>query len=101
MNRVGYGIKAVLFFVIALTWLVSAPALAQSAPTLDGLVDDVYYSHGYVLDYVGFYASAQASLYVLDNTTIDSSYVWICWVIHTDFNDNRHLATEDTEVHRE
>ena len=88
MNRVGYGIKAVLFFVIALIGLVSAPALAQSAPTLDGFVDEVYYSHGYSVDYAGFYPEARAVLYVLDDTSIDANYVYIAWVITTDFNDN-------------
>lgn len=69
-------------------------SFAQSPPTLDGLVDNVYLSHGYSIDYDGFYPQARATLYVLDDPGIDANYVWLAWLIVKDFNDNSYGANK-------
>ena len=62
---------------------------AQTAPTLDGLVDAIYYSHnGRSIEYKGFYPEANATLYVMDDVNVDSNYIWLAWIITKDFNDN-------------
>jgi hypothetical protein len=76
-----------LILITALTGFMQVPAFAQ-APTLDGQLDSVYLSHGYSIDYDGFYPGANATLYVIDNTSIDANNIWVAWVISKDFNDN-------------
>lgn len=63
-------------------------ALAAGPPILDGLVDDVYLSHGYAINYEGFYPEASATLYVIDDTSVDTTYIWLAWVVTKDFDDN-------------
>jgi len=75
-----------IFFLLVAAW-GNTKAYAQ-APTLDGQLDSVYFSHGYSIDYDGFYPGANATLYVIDNTSIDANNIWVAWVISKDFNDN-------------
>ena len=65
-----YFTKKILIF-IAILFSFAFVSLQAQAPVVDGFVDTIYYSNGYVIDYVGFYASAKASLYVLDDVSID------------------------------
>ena len=71
---------------------VGSVAHAQGPPVLDGLLDDAYVSHGYSIDYEGFYPQATATLYVLDDTSVDANYIWLGWVVSRDFNDNSYGA---------
>jgi hypothetical protein len=91
-----FKILSVLFFVFILILSSGTmPVFGQTAPTLDGWLDDVYKSHGRAYSYSGFYLNANAILYIIDDTTIDPTYVYIAWVIDRGFNDasygdNRH-----------
>ncbi|MCK4761321.1 MAG: hypothetical protein KAW12_03915 [Candidatus Aminicenantes bacterium] len=66
----------------------STAVFAQSPPALDGQLDAVYKSHGRSFSYQGFYLNANAILYIIDDTGIDATYVYIAWVIDRAFNDN-------------
>jgi len=87
----GRVLLVVLLLGVALAPLASV-ADAQGSPVLDGLLDGVYLSHGYTIDYEGFYPQATATLYVLDNTSVDANYIWLGWVVSRDFNDNSYGA---------
>lgn len=99
-NRKGFWIKGISVFMAALAWFISVLigdgpiAFAAGPPILDGLVDDVYLSDGYSIDYEGFYAQARATLYIIDDTSVDNSYIWLAWVVTKDFNDNSYGANK-------
>jgi hypothetical protein len=99
MRKKGYHHRvSVLFIYISFGFIIlsggASAAFAQSPPNLDGLVDNVYISHGYSIDYDGFYPQAKATLYVLDDASIDANYVWLAWLIVKDFNDNSYGANK-------
>ncbi|MGD2085470.1 MAG: C25 family cysteine peptidase [Candidatus Aminicenantes bacterium] len=86
-KRSFFNINLFTILITALIALMQAPTYAQ-APNLDGQLDSIYFSHGYSIDYDGFYPGANATLYVIDNTSVDANNIWIAWVISKDFNDN-------------
>ncbi len=58
-------------------------------PVFDGRLEDVYFTHGKRIYYGNvMFQNASANLYVIDNTTIDATYVWIAWVLNPYFIDN-------------
>lgn len=58
-------------------------------PVLNGRLEDVYLSHGKRIYYGNpTYQNASEDLYVIDNTTIDATYVWIAIVLNPHFVDN-------------
>lgn len=91
-----FKILSVIFFMFMLIFAGGTmPAFGQSTPTLDGWLDPVYKSHGRSYSYSGFYLNANATLYIIDDSSIDPTYVYIAWVIDRGFNDasygdNRH-----------
>jgi len=88
IEKHGFKILTVIFFVCMAILAGSAlPVFGQSAPTLDGWLDDVYKSHGRSYSYSGFYLNANAILFIIDDTSIDPTYVYIAWVIDRGFND--------------
>lgn len=94
MKRKKMGKKVCLVFLSIFIGLFAVPVFTQSPPTLDGLIDPVYYSHGYSVSYKGFYIGAEATLHVFDKPSIDPNYVWLCWEIATTFNDNSYGANQ-------
>jgi hypothetical protein len=56
---------------------------------LDGKIEDLYLTHGKHIYYGNLnYENASGNLYVVDNTSIDSEYVWIAWVLNPFYVDN-------------
>lgn len=78
---------AILFLFILIFLGDMRSVFGQSPPTLDGWLDNVYKSHGRSFSYSGFYLNANATLYIIDDTTIDPTYIYIAWVIDKGFND--------------
>lgn len=74
-------LAGILFFVLLFS------TVSVNAVTLDGIIDSDYYSHGIASRYYGFTEGASAILYVIDDTSIDTDYVWLAWSIDTSFND--------------
>jgi len=69
--------------------VIMATAGGGNAPVLDGLLDDVYITHGKKIHYGNLqYENASGDLYIIDNVTIDPDYVWLAWVINPGFVDN-------------
>lgn len=60
---------------------------ATGEPILDGVVDPEYLIYGVTLDYQSYLPQGTAKLYVLDNTSVDSNYVWLAWVVGKTYND--------------
>ncbi|MBN1314765.1 MAG: hypothetical protein JXA42_04835 [Anaerolineales bacterium] len=81
-------VLAILLGFSSLVTLGVKPAFAAEPPVLDGLVDDVYLGHdGRAIHYEGFYPEATATLYVMEEETIDDTYIWLAWIVTKDFND--------------
>ena len=58
-------------------------------PVFDGQFEDVYLSHGKQIYYGNLnYENASGNLYVIDNTSIDSEYIWIAWILNPFYLDN-------------
>ena len=79
---------SVLGTLAIFVYLSLVPTFAATPPTLDGLIDSVYFSDGYSIDYEGFYPEARATFRFIDDTGVDATYIWATWEITTDFNDN-------------
>ncbi len=97
-KREKFNFRLCAVLVTAFLWilpLLPARAFAQSPPTLDGQLDDVYLSHGHIYDWGGYYENADAKLYVISDTSIDANYIWMVWVINKGFNDNSY----NTNIH--
>jgi hypothetical protein len=66
-----------------------APINNVNPPVFDGQFEDVYLSQGKRIYYRNLtYENASGDLYVVDNTSIDSEYVWIAWVLNPYYVDN-------------
>ncbi|MCH7663960.1 MAG: hypothetical protein IH859_08865, partial [Chloroflexi bacterium] len=94
INRLKISVVGTLAIFIFLSLI---PTQAAAPPTLDGLIDTVYYSNGYSIDYEGFFPEARATFRYIDDTSVDATYIWATWQITTDFNDNsygenRHIS---------
>jgi hypothetical protein len=74
-NNFAFRVALVSFLIALLLYSSFSPSFAQTPPTLDGLVDAEYLSHGHSIDYEGFYPQANATLYVFDNSAIDPNYI--------------------------
>jgi len=62
---------------------------AISPPVFDGRLEDVYFTHGKRIFYGNStYQNVSANLYVIDNSTIDATNVWIAWVLNPYLVDN-------------
>ena len=100
MDKTKSGGKLVFVLMVAVVWFMPGltgdilTVFAAGPPTLDGLVDDVYLSHGYAINYEGFYPEASATLYIIDDTCVDTTYIWLAWVVTKDFNDNSYGANK-------
>jgi hypothetical protein len=73
---------------------INGLAQAVSAPSLDGLIDSVYFSHGRSLRYLDVYGVTGADLYVLDNAAVDPNYVWATWEIDRTYVDASYGANK-------
>jgi hypothetical protein len=96
-----FNFKLILILITVLIGFMQVPVFAQTAPTLDGWLDPVYKSHGRSYSYSGFYLNANAVLYIIDDTGIDPTYIYIAWVIDKGFNDasygaNKHITWGST-----
>ncbi|UCH92630.1 MAG: hypothetical protein JSV88_20360 [Candidatus Aminicenantes bacterium] len=90
-----FKILVVIFFgIISILAGGAMPVFGQAPPNLDGWLDDVYKSHGKSYSYSGFYLNANAILYIIDDTSIDPTYVYIAWVIDRGFNDASYGANK-------
>ncbi len=92
-HRDGYWRRVLFVLAAALMWLSplfpgGVSMVYAAPPSLDGLMDGVYASSGYSIDYEGFYPQASATLHVIDDTSVDPTYIWVAWVVTKDFNDN-------------
>ena len=74
--------------------LFQAMVYGQLAPVLDGAIDSVYLSNALGRDFVGYDKGADATLYVLDDVSIDPDYVWVLWVLSLSSTDNSYGPTE-------
>ncbi|MFQ5814247.1 MAG: hypothetical protein ACE5I2_13810, partial [Anaerolineae bacterium] len=86
-HRILLGIVAVVLgctlVILSMATLVAAD---PGTPTVDGVVDDVYYTDGQVIYFANAtYTTMINTLYVLDD---DSQHVYFAYVVSPDFVDN-------------
>ena len=67
--------------------LLVLTTVAYGQPVLDGYLDPEYFSHGSTLDYQGFIPQGTAKLYLIDDWSVDSNYVWLAWSVGKTYND--------------
>ena len=75
----------ILVSVVLLLYSSFSPSFAQSPPTLDGMIDTEYFSHGHSIDCEGFHHQANATLSSFDESSIDHNYICLGWVIDKGF----------------
>jgi hypothetical protein len=89
IKRTGVAVTLAIIFVVG-GLLIPQPTRAAGPvpPTLDGLLDPVYLSHsGRAIEYEGFVEGARATLYVMEDPSVDSTYIWLAWIVARSFND--------------
>jgi hypothetical protein len=84
-NNFAFRVALISLLVTLLLYSSLLPSFAQSPPTLDGLVDAEYISHGHSIDYEGIYSQANATFYVFDDSLIDLNNICLSWVIDKGF----------------
>jgi hypothetical protein len=68
--------------------LRASAVLAASPPSLDGVIDAAYLSHGRALRYLDVFGVTGADLFVLDDPALDPNYTWAVWRIDRTYVDN-------------
>ena len=89
------GLSVIGLFVILSMLLGNLVAFASpgaTKPILDGFLDEAYLTHARTTDFQGFHTTGSSgdpssTLYVLDDSSLDSTYVWLAWVIDRSYND--------------